>query len=173
MCNGILSIFIIYKLKTFQNRVFTQTWTYDCTATNLFKAWPLGCRLMGSGAGGHLMPQLCRVDLTCPAICNMENKLPTHVCEVNRWRTWVALALQGNTGLVSSVLEQSFRRIVGCSNTFSRNTLNSSRATSIHPLPGYIQTGDARQGATRLAWHPVAALGISLSRGRGDISLCP
>ena len=59
------------------------------------------------------MPQLCRVDLTCPAICNRENKLPTSV-----WRQhmegwgWLP-SVQGDAGPAASLSEQPFKRFAG------------------------------------------------------------
>lgn len=51
----------------------------------------------------------------------------------------MASVLQRDTGPVSSLLQQTFKRIADCSNASSRNPLNSLRATSTHPLPSTSQ----------------------------------
>ena len=61
--------------------------------------------------GGHLVPQLCRVDLARPAICNRENNLPTHEREVNRWRVGDGFHPSGRGRACVFPLKASFQKV--------------------------------------------------------------
>lgn len=126
----------------------------------------------GSRNAGCLVPQLCRVDLTRPAICNRENKLPTHVCKVTRWRTRTASILQECAGPVSS-LSQPFSEGLQAVQTHFLEIPLTLHEPQAHILCLTTSKRDGHQSVTILVWHSLAIFDILLNRGKGDISLCP